>query len=50
MARYSMEPETRKYLKWYGFLSFTRNLSYKGGKNSLDTTRKRDTVENASKK
>ena len=33
MTRYSMEPRTRKYVKGYGFLSFTRNLSDKHGKN-----------------
>ena len=30
MTRYSIEPNTRKYvIKWYGFLSFTKNASKK---------------------
>ena len=33
MSRYSIEPRTRKYVKGYGFLSLTRNLSDKYGKN-----------------
>ena len=27
MTRYSIEPRTSKYVKGYGFLSFTRNMS-----------------------
>ena len=33
MTRYSIEPRTREYVKGYGFLSFTRNLPNKYGKN-----------------
>ena len=32
MIRYSIEPRTIKYVKGYGFLSFTRNISNKYGK------------------
>ena len=37
MARYSMEPRTRKYVERYGFLSFMRNPSNKYGKKLLKT-------------
>ena len=30
--RYSIEPRERKYVKGYGFLSFTRNFKDKYGK------------------
>ena len=40
--RYSIKPRTRKYVKDYGFLSFTRNLSNKYGKQLLDTAVKQD--------
>ena len=33
MTRYSLESITRKYVKEYGFLSFTRDLSKKYGEN-----------------
>ena len=33
MTHYFIEPITRKYVKWYGFLSFEGNLSGKHGKN-----------------
>ena len=36
MKRYSIEPRTRKYIKGYGVLSFTRNLSNKYAKQLLD--------------
>ena len=32
MTHYSLESITRKYVKEYGFLSFTRDLSKKGKK------------------
>ena len=44
IRRYSVEPRTRKYVKGFGFLSFTR--SYK--KQFMDTGV--DTVKTASKK
>ena len=52
MARYSIEPKTRKYVKGYGFLSFARNLSSKYGKKLLDTATKTglDAAKIASKK
>ena len=31
MTRYSIEPRMKKYVKGYGFLSFTRNLSNEYG-------------------
>ena len=37
MTSYSIEPRTRKYVKAYGFLSSTRNLSKKYGKQLLNT-------------
>ena len=40
MARYSIEPRTRKYIKGYGFLSFARNFIGKYGKQLLDTATK----------
>ena len=40
MKRYSIESRTRKYFKRYGFLSFTRTLSNKYGKELLDTATK----------
>ena len=35
--RHSLEPEYRKYVKGYGFLSFARNVSDKYGKKLVDT-------------
>ena len=40
MARYSIEPRTRKYVKGYGFLSFGRNLYKKYGRQLLDAATK----------
>ena len=37
MVHYSIEPRTRKCVKGYGFLSFSRNLSNKHRKQLLDT-------------
>ena len=34
--RHSLEPEYRKYVKGYGFLSFARNLGDKYGKKLVD--------------
>ena len=49
MTHYSIEPNTRKYvIKWYGFLSFTKNLCNKHGNQLLNTATK--TGINASKK
>ena len=36
--RLSLEPEYRKYVKGYGFLSFARKLDDKYGKKLVDTT------------
>ena len=44
MRRYSIEPRTRKYVKWYRFLSFARKYQ----KQSLDTGL--DAVKTVSKK
>ena len=38
--RYSFEPNYRKYVKGYGFLSFTRKFGDKYGKKLIDTTTK----------
>ena len=38
--RYSTEPRTRKHVKGYRFLSFSRNLSDKFGKKLIDTATK----------
>ena len=40
MARYYIEPRTRKCLRRYGFLSFWRNLSIKYGRQLLDAATK----------
>ena len=37
MTCYFKEPRTRKFVKEYGFLSFSRNPSNKHEKQSLDT-------------
>ena len=52
MTRYSIEPRTRKYVKGYGFLSFTKNLYNKYGKKLLDTATKTklNTLQTVSKK
>ena len=51
MPRYSIE-ERKKYVKIYGFASFTRNLSDKCGKKLLDNAAKTevDALKNTSKK
>ena len=41
--RYSLEPEYRKYVKGYGFLSFTRNFGDKYGKKLMNTAIKTGT-------
>ena len=48
MVHYSMEPGTRKHVKEYRFLSFTRNFSKKYIKRLLDTGL--DSLKTASKK
>ena len=48
MTRYSIEPRTRKYVKGYGFSSFTRNFSIEYKKQLLDTGL--DALKTASKK
>ena len=52
LRRYSIKPRTRKYIKWYGFLSFALNLSNKYGKRLLDTATKTglDALKSDSKK
>ena len=34
--RYSIEPEERRYVKGYGFMSFARNVSDKYSKSLMD--------------
>ena len=52
MHRYSTEPRTRKNIKWYGFLSFMKNLPNKYGTQLLDTATKTgvDALKTSSKK
>ena len=51
MTRYSIEPRTSKYVRGYGFLSFTRNMSSKYWKQLLDSTKTGiDALKTASKK
>ena len=52
MARYSIEPRTRKYVKGYGFLKFARNLCNKYANQSWDTATKAglDALKSAFKK
>ena len=38
--RYSIEPKFRKYVKGYGFLSFTKKCGNKYGKKLMDTATK----------
>ena len=38
--RYSTEPRFKKYVKGYGFLSFTRKFGDKYGKKLIDTATK----------
>ena len=38
--KYSTEPKYRKYVKGYGFLSFTRKFGDKYGKKLMDTAKK----------
>ena len=54
--RYSIEPRDRIYVKWYGFLSFAKNmgknLSNKYGQKVLDSAKKSttDAIKTASKR
>ena len=45
--RYLIEPKDRRYVKWYGFLSFSehmgKNLSNKYGQKLLDSAKKSTT-------
>ena len=38
--KYSTEPRFRKYVKGYGFLSFTKNFGNKHGKKLISTANK----------
>ena len=38
--RYSLEPTYRRYVKGFGFLSFTRKLGNKYGKKLMNTAKK----------
>ena len=50
--RYSTEPNFRKYVKGYGFLSFARNFGDKYGKKLIDAATKTgiDVAKTASKR
>ena len=45
--RHSLEPEYRKYIKGYGFLSFAQNFGDKYGKTIMNTAIKRGTNFNS---
>ena len=45
--RHSLEPEYRKYVKGYGFLSFARNFGDKYGKKLMNTAIKTGTNFNS---
>ena len=49
--RFSIEPENRKYVEEYGFLSFVRKFGEKDGKKSMNTATKGriDAAKTASK-
>ena len=40
LMRYSLEPNYRKYVKGYGFLSFARTFGVKYGKKLMDNATK----------
>ena len=50
--RYSIEPRDSVYIKGYGFMSFTRNMSNKYEKKLIDTANKSatDPIKTASKR
>ena len=50
--RYSTQPKFKKYVKWYGFLSFARKYGDKFGKKLIDIATKKgiDAVKTASKR
>ena len=50
--KYSVEPKYRKYVKGYGFLSFTRKFGDKYSKRLMDTSTKTgiDAAKTASKR
>ena len=50
--RYSTKSIFRKYVKWYGFLSFARKFANKYGKKLMDNATKTgiDAAKSASKK
>ena len=50
--RYSIEPKFRKYVKGYGFLSFSKTFGNKYGKKLMDTATKigTDTAKTTSKR
>ena len=41
--RYSFQPTERRYVKGYGFLSFSRNLRNKYGQKLIDSAKKSTT-------
>ena len=45
--RYSIEPRERRYVKGYGFMSFTRKFGNKYGKKLMNTAIKTDTNFNS---
>ena len=44
--RYSLEPECRKYVKGYGFLSFARDFGNKYGKSMISSKNVKKLMDN----
>ena len=47
--RHSLEPEYRKYIKGYGFLSFARNFGDKYGKSIVNSKNVKNLMDGATK-
>ena len=47
--RHSLEPEYRKYVKGYGFLSFARNFGDKYGKSIINSRNVKKLMDGATK-
>ena len=47
--RHSLEPEYRKYVKGYGFLSFARNFGDKYGKSMINSKNVKKLMDGATK-
>ena len=47
--RHSLEPEYRKYVRGYGFLSFARNFRDKYGKSIINSKKVKKLMDGATK-